>query len=111
MSLAFALVYGFKKLTGAVERKPASAAGRRPVSGTDECFRGLYFRNSVYHRFDLLSGGKPCYDAVTQFVNATFDTDLDMSAIIRSCNRCKRRVYVATKFMESVDDRDIKARK
>ena len=101
MSLAIALIYGFRKLTGAVERNPASAAGRKPASTTDECFGGLYFNNNVYRRFDLLSGGKPCHEAATLFANLTFNTALEASAVTDWLKRNKRRVYV---LMEDTKD-------
>jgi hypothetical protein len=62
MSLAFALIYGFRKATGAIAREP------KP---------GSYLTN--WPRFDLLSGGKACYGAVRLFVNTTFNTTLDMN--------------------------------
>jgi hypothetical protein len=74
MSLAFALIYGFRKATGAIARSP------KP---------GSYFTN--WPRFDLLSGGKACYDAVRLFVNTTFNTTLDNEAIIKSLQRYKQR--------------------
>lgn len=95
MSLAFALIYGFRKVTGAIERKP-----------DPNSFFGSF------RRFDLLSGGEPCYEAVRRFVNTAFKTNLKTPTIVKTLNRYKRRVYVVTKLMESVeDDRDNKARK
>lgn len=107
-SLAIALVYGFRKFTGAIERKPASAAGRMPTGPTDECFGGLYFNNSVYGRLDLLSGGKPCHEAARLFANATFGTALTTAAIIKSIKRYARRIYVATELTESVEDNKVR---
>ncbi len=87
MSLAFALIYGFRKATGAVERKPNRSFG---FPGSFGFFDG----SSIYHRFDLLSGGRPCYDAVRLFVNTAFNTRLENEAIIKSLKRHKQRIYV-----------------
>jgi hypothetical protein len=59
-------------MSGATECKPTSAAGRKPTSATDDYFRGLYANGNSYHRFDLLTGGKPCLEAATSFANLTF---------------------------------------
>jgi hypothetical protein len=101
MSLAFALIYGFRKATGAIERKPGpitpepSSRSRGfylEISGTDE---GI-----IYHRFDLLSGGKPCYAAARLFVNTSFNTTLSKDAIIKSLDRYKRRIHVRCSLAE-----------
>jgi hypothetical protein len=92
-SLAIALIYGFRRMTGAIERNP-SKAGHTPTSATDDCFRGLYANNNEYRRFDLLSGGKPCHEAAVLFANATFDTEEEASTIIDWLKRNGRRAYV-----------------
>jgi hypothetical protein len=96
MSLAFALIYGFRKATGAIERKPNRSFG---FPGSF----GFYLDSdgSIYHRFDILSGGRPCYGAVKLFVNTTFNTTLTKDAIIKSLNRHKRRIHVMCSLVES----------
>lgn len=96
MSLAFALIYGFRKATGAIECKP-NPITPEPSSRS----RGFEISHSIYHRFDLLSGGRPCYAAARLFVNTTFNTTLSKDAIIKSLDRYKRRIHVMCSLVES----------
>jgi len=67
MSLAVAMTYGFRRITGGVE----SNGG----------FTG---------RFDMLKGGKPCYGVAKLFANATFKPCVQEAAIVQWLKRHKR---------------------
>jgi hypothetical protein len=72
MTLAVAMIYGFRRLTGGAE--------------TNGGFTG---------RFDMLVGGKPCYRAAMLFANATFSPKVNAAAIDKWLDRHKRRAKVA----------------
>jgi hypothetical protein len=71
MTLAVAMIYGFRRFTGGVE----------PNGGFTGCF-------------DMLVGGKPCYRAATLFANATFEPKVNAAAIDKWLDRHKRHATV-----------------
>ncbi|MFZ2079402.1 MAG: hypothetical protein WAV38_22685 [Xanthobacteraceae bacterium] len=84
-SLAVAMTYGFRRITGGVE----SNGG----------FTG---------RFDMLVGGKPCYRAAMLFANATFKPHVKEADIDKWLDRHKRHAKVGlfwfSPWAETIDD-------